>query len=417
MSSGLICESRGISQAEQQLYDHFLELVQTESPRSLIDRFRWLFITGTRYPNAAIQASLDQLIRSTPEPEFRFILNRCCHILVNRWHVRPQHHSAIAELVGLFESSASSAFETARLRTLKPLIQSFCRSEQYLTLKRLVRVIQPPSPVLDSEAQPLGSLICRYPYLYEHCLLSEGTPHAQQASIRQLQQNRQRQFEVHLSHYVTYQVRRSASNRAIYPVENPTLLDDRSLRVALQQFTGKIQGNHTCRDVAHQFLQQVRQVRSYRDFKLELYHYLSDAIDPAYRKRHFNQQLTTLLNTAFINSDTAPMSDFLLMRTCSQLLNFLVVDSLRRPHHFVFVDLLSNVGATSTTRLLLQIVLLCRRIKPYLEKRFSILFHHYENQRRDRVQWLIAAMENLHIALSTNFSMVDLCFVNQLGRS
>lgn len=416
MTSGSICESRGISQAEQQLYDHFLELVQIETPRSLIERFRHLFITGTRYPNAIIQASLDQLIRSTPESEFRFILNRCCHILINRWHVRTHHHGAIAELIALFESTPVT-IETARSRTLKQLIQSFRRSEQYLTLKRLATVIGQPSLVIDSATQPLGSLICRYPYLYEHCLVSDGTPDAHQASIRQLQLDRQRQFEVNLSQYVTYQVRRTASNRLIHPVQNPTLLDDRSLGVALQQFSGKIQGNSTCRDVAHQFLQQVQQVRSYRDFKRELYHYLSEPIDPAYRKRHLDQQLTALLTTAFASSDAAPMSDFLLMRTCSQLLNFLVIDNLQRPQHFIFVDLLSNLGATSTIRLLLQIVLLCRRIKPYLEKRFSILFHHYENNRRDSVQWLIAAMENLHIALSTNFSTIDLCFVNQLARS
>lgn len=415
MTRDFINQSRGISQAEQQLYDHFLELVQIEPPESLIDRFRDLFITGTRYPNAIIQAGLDQLIRSTPEPQFRFILNRCCHILINRWQVRAQHHGAIAQLVALFDSSPL-LLETARSRTLKPLIHSFRRSEQYLMLKRLATVIAQPS-VVDSGAQPLGTLICRYPYLYEHCLVSEGTPQAQQTSIRQLQQNRQRQFEVNLSQYVTYQIRCTASQRVIHPVQNPTLLDEASLRVALGQFSGKIQGNSTCRDRAQQFLQHAHRVRSYRDFKLDLYDYLSEAIDPSYGKRHFNHQITTLLENAFTDSDAAPMSDFLMMRTCSRLLNFLVIDNLQRPQHFVFVDLLSNLGATSTTRLLLQIVLLCRRMKPYLEKRFSILFYHYENHRRDGVQWLIAALENLHVAFSTNFSTIDLCFVDQLARS
>jgi len=139
-------------------------------------------------------------------------------------------------------------------------------------------------------------------------------------------------------------------------------------------------------------------------------------VNPAYGKRHFNQQLDDLLVNLSPESESQPLTDFLMVRTCSQLLNFLVVESAHQPHHFVFIDLLSNLGATSTTQLLLQIVLLCRRVKPYLEKRFSILFHHYERYRRDRVQWLIAAMENLQIALSTNFSALDLCFLHQLVR-
>jgi hypothetical protein len=50
-----------------------------------------------------------------------------------------------------------------------------------------------------------------------------------------------------------------------------------------------------------------------------------------------------------------------------------------------------------------------------LEKRFSILFNHYESSQRDAVQWLVHAMENLNVALSTNFSTIDLSFINQIA--
>jgi hypothetical protein len=97
------------------------------------------------------------------------------------------------------------------------------------------------------------------------------------------------------------------------------------------------------------------------------------------------------------------------------LLNFLVVESPQKPNHFIFVDLISNIGSTLTTGLLLKIVLICRKVKPCLEKRFSILFNHYELCRRDGVQWLVEAMETLNLALSTNFSTIDLSFVNQIA--
>ncbi|MGG6270776.1 hypothetical protein ACQ4M3_39835 [Leptolyngbya sp. AN03gr2] len=418
MNAGSIHQSRGITPEEQRLYDHLLKLVQSESPQVLTERFRLLFVEGTGYPDLAFQQDLDRLVQSTTSAqEFRFILNRCCHILINRWQSRPQHYGAIADLVASFESAPTRPItaDFSRSRIIKQqrtLIQEFQQTEQYLTLKRLATVLQPA----PTETESFGTLIRRYPYLYEHCLVAEGTPDIQQASIRQLQADRQKQFELDLSKYVTYQVRRAASNRIIHPVENPTLLDDRSLSQALHQFTGKVHGNDTCREVAQRFLAHCQGIRSYKEFKAELYHYLTDTVNPAYGKRHFNQQLGKLLINAYPQSDSQPLSDFLMVRTCSQLLNFLVVESVHRPQHFVFVDLLSNLGATSTTQLLLQIVLLCRRVKPYLEKRFSILFHHYESYSRDRVQWLIAAMENLQIALSTNFSALNLCFVNQLVR-
>lgn len=419
MNAGSTYQNRGITPEEQRLYDHLLNLVQTESPQALNERFRLLFVEGTGYPDLAFQQDLDRLIQSNPSTqEFCFILNRCCHILINRWQSRPQHHGAITELISSFDSTptrpVTADFGRSRIiKQQRTLIQEFQQTEQYLTLKRLATVLQPAPTETDS----FGTLIRRYPYLYEHCLVSEGTPDIQQASIRQLQADRQKQFEIDLSKYVTYQVRRNSSDRAIHPVENPTLLDNCSLSAALHQFTGKINGNDTCREVAQRFLTHCQEVRSYKEFKAELYHYLTTSVNPAYGKRHFNQQLGNLLINTYPQSDSQLLTDFLMVRTCSQLLNFLVVESIHRPQHFVFVDLLSNLGATSTTQLLLQIVLLCRRIKPYLEKRFSILFHHYESYTCDRVQWLIAAMENLQLALSTNFSALNLCFVNQLVRS
>lgn len=420
MNTGSIYQSRAITQEEERLYQHLLELVQTESPHLLIERFRLLFVEAMSYPDSDLQRNVDRLIQSAAAAQtFRFILNRCCHILINRWQSRPYQYEEIAELIALFESTPIRpiAADFSRSRIIKrqrQLMQEFQQTEQYLTLKRLSNVLQPELTI--AESQPLGTLIRRYPYLYEHCLVAEGTPNVQKASIRQLQTERQKQFEIDLSRYITYQVRRVSSDRIVYPVENPTLLDEPSLSSALYQFTGKIDGNYTCREVAQQFSAHCKEVRSYKNFKSELYQYLTDAVDPAYGKRHFNQQLEQFLTNSYQDSETQPLTDFLMVRTCSQLLNFLVIESTQQPQHFVFVDLLSNLGATATTRLLLQIVLLCRRVKPYLEKRFSLLFHHYESYSRDRVQWLIAAMENLHIALSINFSDLNLCFVNQLMR-
>jgi hypothetical protein len=435
MSTWITYRNREIAQEEQRLYNHFLDRVQCESPRQLIERFRSLFIEGTSY-DPQVLSDLDKIVASKiADHEFKFVLNRCCHILINRWQARPHSQTAIVELVTLLSSSPTRpVMEYARTRVVKQLrelVKQFLETEQYLTLRRLSQLMVQGAETHSAETSPLGTLIRRYPYLYEHCLVSEGSPDEHQESIRQIQTQVQRQYEIDLSQYVTYQVRRSfgvreaatpsiiipthVPARQITPVKNPTLLDDRDLRLALQQFAGKIEGAYTHRDIAQRFLSHTSDTKSFKAFKDDLYQYITASIESEYGKRQFNNQLYAQLENTLPESNFQPLNDFLIVRTCSQLLNFLVVESPQQPQHFVFVDLLSNLGPTLTTSLLLKIVLLCRKVKPYLEKRFSILFSHYEFHTRNCVHWLIAAMENLHIALSANFSTLDLCFVNQLA--
>jgi len=411
---------------QEQIYDHLLSYVRESSPEEMINRFRALFIEGN-YPEYEIKAALDRLTAvKKADQEFKFILNRCCHILINHWRRQPQLQRAIPELVGLFENypkgnSLGSSTHRISVRRLRPLVQDFVNSEQYLTLSRLAQVFSQTAEVNEKAGdKPLGGLISRYPYLYAHCMLGEKSNYEQQQTVRQVQTERQRKFEVDLSQYVTYQVRRSQLARK-YPPEkvakilkphpNPTLLSDREMVVALKQFVGKVEGPYTHRDLAQKFLTQTTQTKTYEAYKHDLYEYLTESIDPGYGKRKFNRQLCDRLKNSIPTSDGQKLSDFLVVRTCSQLLNFLVVESGDRPNHFVFVDLVANNGPARTVGLLLKIVLICRKVKPYLEKRLALLYNHYESCTRDAVQWLIEAFEHVNLALSTNFGAVDLSLI------
>ena len=416
---------RQTSLEEQQLYDHLLYCVQVELPSELIERFQRLFLDGARYGDPQVWLALEKLAMSKrAEQDFKFVLNRCCHILINRWQMQPQLQGAIPQLVALFENPPDPRKVQSRgARRLRQLVQLFTETEQYLTLQRLSRVMSETAEASGNGSKVIGSLIQRYPYLYEHCLLSEDSSYEHQQTVRQIQARVQRRFELDLSQYVTYQVRRAqavrtqsieALDKVIQPVRNPTLLSDRELGVALKQFVGKVQGSSTYRDVAQSFLTHSSHTSSYKDFKDDLYEYLTASIDPAYGKRQFNDRLYDQLKNILPVCDSQKPSEFLLVRTCSQLLNFLVVESPQRPNHFIFVDLITNLGATLTTGLLLKIVLLCRKVKPYLEKRFSILFNHYESSTRDGVPWLITSLENLNVAFSIHFGSADLSCLNQI---
>lgn len=408
--------------AEQYIYEHLIELVKVESPQQLIDRFRRLFVEGSGYPDSDIVKALDKITTSkTAEEEFNSVLNRSCHILINHWQMEAKAQGSIPELVRVFDQQGRRSY-SSQARRLSGLIQQFKQSEEYLTLHRLLQVVDRETEPEDPGSRPLGTLIGRYPYLYAHSLLSDSSSYEHQQTVRKIQAQRQRQYEIDLSRYVTYKVRRAqltrardaaTADRVLNVVPNPTLLNDRELYVAVKQFAGKAERSSTYRDLAHNFVTHSSQTRTFAGFKDDLYEYLITSIDPEYGKRQFNDRLYNHLKNTLPQSDDRQPSEFLVLRTCSQLLNFLVVESSQNPNHFVLIDLISNIGPTLVMVLLLKIILICRKVKPYLEKRFAILFDHYDDRAREAVIWLIKALENMNVALSTNFGAADLSFLTK----
>lgn len=418
---------RSTTPDEQSIYNHLLGCAAAETPDELIARFYALFIDGMGYPDREIVAALDSVLNSPDVEEyFHYILNRSCHILINRWQSHSQTQRAIPTLIQLLEASPRNRImEVSRgraIRRLHHVVQDFLDTEHYLALRRLARVIEaryPQAADMQAESKPLGMLINRYPYLYEHCLLTEDSDLEQQRHVRKMQAEAQHKFEIDLSHYVNYRVRRARLSRQgnelslknLRPINNPTLLSDRELVTSLKQFSTSAPNGQSYRDVAKRFNAHRQQQQSYRDFKADLYDYITSDIDPNYGRRQFNKLLDSHLRTTLADSDDKPVNDFLMVRTCSQLFNFMVVDTAAGGQHFVFIDLINNLGPRCTTGLLLRILLICRKVKPYLERRFSDLFNHYETSTRDTVAWLVEVLENLNIALSLNFGSLDLSHI------
>ena len=410
---------------EQLIYQHLLNLVRHESPNQMLARFRALFIERANYPEPEILLILDKITASkSASEEFKFFLNRCCHILINYWHMNPLLHSAIADLISLF-NAIPTTYKTNNLRSreisrLRELVKKFVCSEEYLILQRFTQVVNENYPVAKRRNdQPLMTLIRRYPYLYEHCLMTEDSTFEQKETVRHFQSEVQNKFEIDLSQYVTYKVRRiqmlqntttAEANRILRPVNNPTLLTDSELYTTLKHFVGKVEHGNTYHESAQQFIKYGGQAKNFRNFKDDLYEYLISSVDNSYGRKQFNQKLYNYLQNILPQADEQKINDLLLVRTCSNLLNFLVVNNPSSPQHFVFLDLISNQGTVPTMGLLLKIVLICGKVKPYLEKKFAILFNHYEAFSTNSVGWLVGTLEQLNIAFSINFGHMDLSF-------
>nr|WP_255699654.1 AAA-like domain-containing protein [Tychonema sp. BBK16] len=402
---------------EQKLYNHIVSCVQTESPVKVIDRFRQLFIDGMGYPDREIEATLYSIVSlKRSEQEFKYILHRCCYIPINRWQLNSQHKFAIGKLVALFKQTAPRfGMDFYIVKRLQHQINLFIKSAEFVTLERLVKAVEQGSQPEQQESNcALGELICRYPYLYRYSLLNKDSIEEDQRTIQRLQSQRQKQFESNLSQYLNYLVEpRNTELGIVQPAANPTLLNDAELHLAVREFAGKVKGDRTYKESAQFFLRDTKPTPSYQSFKVDLYEYLISAVEPEYGGRQFNARLFKYIKNTLPENDSAKLNNVLLARTCHQLFNFLVVENAQHPSHYIFYDLVYNLGPSRTMGLLLKLVLLSSQVKPDLEKKFSILFNHYEGKTSNEIMWFIKSLENLNVAFVVNFGNTDLSMVKR----
>ena len=417
-----------ISGEEQKIYHHFLELVLTESIDKIIEKFRILFIQCSPYQTPEISTALRRIIQLPEcEEKFNYILNRCCYIFINHQQLPQDKQNALKKLMNLFkqaiDKSESSYYGSRQTKKMLELIKGFTQSQQYLSLKRMVEVIN-LSSTNDSDNtlnQPLENIHCHYPYLYKYLLINPNISKEDQQAIRKMQMQKQQQYEIDLSHYVTHQarlqlskVKSSTVTKQLQSVKNPTLLSNDELLLSIKQFVGKVEGNETYRNYAKLFLAYTKLPLTYHCFKESFYEYLITSFDvESHQIRvQFKDKLYNYLQNVMSDSDDELLNEFLMLKTCHKLLSFLILHSQKQPEHFLFINLIGNLGPVRTIGLLLKILLVCQQVRPDLEKRFAILFNHYKFSTQKKAQWLVKALENMQIALSTNFGRIDLSFIH-----
>ena len=415
---------------EQIIYEHFLYVVRCEEPTRVLERFWSLFLDGVGYGDNRIWSTIESLaFDKTAEQNFPLIINRCCYILVNHWQMQPSGQEPIAHLIEMLDNLKDVRMTYSRMvRRLRQLLQLYIQSDDYQKLKRLNIVLNATTnakPAIDD--RPLGTLITRYPYLYEHSLVSEERTAENIETIKRVQHNLRKQQEQSLSQYLTYQVRRArikaqlgrdAANDLV-PVANPTLLSTRELGLAFGQFAGKAEGDLTYQDLSRGLVSRIQLQPTISSFKSDLYEYIISGIDTSYGQRSFNTRLYKTIDSILPDRNNQRLDEISLLRTCTHILNHLVVESPQKPQHFVFIDMISNLGAVFTTGLLLKIVLICQKAKPLVESRLSMLFDHYESSRCKGVPWLVKSLETWNVAGAIHFGNVDvssLFFLQSLTR-
>ncbi len=395
------------SDDEQILFAHFQWCVDTlESPQELITDFRNLFLGERDHSQNSVWQALGRIVDADKSDQtFPFILNRCCYILINRWRTRSRLYWAIPALIELFEIIPQGLPSSWTAKRLRSLIQIFRETEQYRALRRIAQIYsETPLIISQPQTQTLERLMVRYPFLYEQCLLTDDSTDDQRQQIRNMRWEAQQKFNQDLSQYLAYHRTHPDEKIHLPPVANPTLLSERKFRTAWKHFTGRVDGGYTYQESAKLFLKQSVQSCPYRVFKEDLFDYLNSTVEAKYGEKRFSQRLNQVLQETLPHNHSQTVNQSLLASTCRKLFNFIVVESSQNPSHFVFLDLMSNLGGSRVIGMLLKMILICRKVKADLEKRFSVLFNHYATFPQDQVTWLVESLETLNIAFSANFT-------------
>jgi hypothetical protein len=433
---------------EQLIYSHISNLLVAESPEEIVILFRNLFIEGTSYKEPQIRKALEALVNNNKytEGQFHGFITNCCYIAICHWQKKQKaSFSTIHELIYSFSRtnfSVNKAGNYRKLSRIKNWLNSYKNSENYLKLKRLAKILQKHDNesqieitedrdndyVNQQDPNLIGNLIQRYPYLYESYLLTDGSSNEAKKIVQTLRGRVQRNFELSLLQYMTDKLRMTQRPEQLSSlnISNlrsnlkkdssisivPTLLDNRELHKALRHFIVELQSGYSYSSLAKSFLDSSKQASSFKNFKDDLYQYLTFGLDPKYGKHNFNSQLTKTLQNILPEANNQKPNEFMTIRVCSSLLNFSIVDPSQPHNYYVFMDLVTNVGATETVGLLLKLLLICPKIRPSLEKRLSILVNRYDSSTMDRVPWLVKSLENFQLASSVHFGKVDLSYYN-----
>ncbi len=416
---------------ERIIYGHLQSCLFSEPPERILERFQQLFIDATTYEDLAVQAALERLIgaRHTNE-KFHAFLNHCCYLVIDYWQFDSALRPYLFDLFALFQHVPEPGMkQSRRVRFVRQSARDFSDTEQYRMLQRLAKVLNPQQAAQrPPETHRMSDLIHRYPFLFRRCLLNDASLYEDQQTVKQIQSRVQHHLEFALTRFVTYQVRlaqaakarqlSSGAGRLLRREPNPTLLGNRELAAALKHFFGRLP-NQPCnhRELAQRFLYSVDRIRSYAEFKTALYDYLMTPISELpYCKQQFGDRLAAQIDAILPHYNQHKLDESLILRTATKLANLLIVDP-QTSNHYLFVELVANLGATMTVGLLLRLVLICRPVLPEIERRLGLLYEHYESSLQTDVSWLIKALENQNLALIVHFGNADLSPLKQLVRS
>lgn len=379
--------SQGIEQAQQSIYEFFLETVRCKSPDEVLEDFKNLFVSCNVSNNIEITQALDQILTAYNEKEFFYTLKRCCYILINNWTVS-NNLIHIQSLVNIFNHPSIYKKPTSiKLRTLRIWLQMFVKSEDFQSLKLFILNREEHS----SPDRNWGNRFASYLLAYQYT--NPTSPLEQRQAAQRLAQKMKEQFKFELAMYTA---RIGSQTTFKNPQANPTSLNNNVINLVTLMLTKKSVLN--CQDLAGKLLGNINSF-SYYDFKVNLLEYLDFSIADAEISDTVQTKIYDGLFDLGSQRHDHPVTTSLVLKSAKYLINELTIADREKPTE-LFNILLHHTNPLNLVVLLLKILFLNESIRPYLELRVAAIIKYYSQYSESKCKSVIAFIDMLNIALA-----------------
>ena len=414
------------------IYQYLRQNAATKSPSELIIEFQNL-LQQSKNIDPRISQALEEIVLVEPEL-FNTFLTQCLCSILDVWISKPESLVFVSQLLNSLNQVAQSRSYSSVRRHLNSLITGYQQSNDYQRLEQIIAIIQPTINITNSSSNSLaasqsvdnssgkktrliGSYLVRYTFLYSHLLSKDITAPNLVEFIRQLQNNRQQEFEIRLSKHTIYRFRlkqlakmkmmAKGAGKIINKADNPSILSERAFRVAMRQYVGKNDIGSTLLERSQLFVAENKYRQSYLMFKQDLYRFLIDDIKPRNTTYHFASRLEQKMSQIFPQANDKALNPTQILQTCRQLYSFAIVDPALDNNPARFAQLVANLGTAQVMMMLLKLVLICPESKTDLERKIFLVAMYYQHQTVTANPWLLKSLEHLSIAFSIYFGEVD----------
>ncbi len=391
--------SQGIEQAQQRIYEFFLELVRRKHPDEVLSDFYKIFIGFSEkvddpHSLETLQA-LEQILTAYNEKEFFYTLRRCCYIIINNWTVSG-NRNYVQSLIDLFSHPiVNEQTSSIKEKTLRAWLQVFVKSEDFVHLKLFAVPSEVNTPAPQSSSQHWGDRFASYLLTYQALNPNSSIEQRQVANI--LAQKTKDQFKFDLAMYTA-----RINQNILHPNErsgnrttNPTSLSNNVLNLVTLMLTKRSVLN--CKGMANNFLASIPNI-SYQEFKDRLLHYLDFSIaDPEIANTvntHFAEGLANFKQERNFHVITSS----LIIKTAKYLVCELTIGDRGHPTE-LFNILLHHTNPLNLVVILLKLLLLEEAIHSHVEIKIARLIKYYGQYSESKCKSVIAFIDMFNIAL------------------
>ena len=399
------------------IYKYLRRSAAIQSPPELIQKFQ-NFLQRSKNVDNRLSQALEKII--FVEQEFDIFLSQCFYIILDAWANEPKSLAFVNRLLNTLNVVTQSPSYNDIHKQLTSSIKSYQQSDSYQRLEQIAAIVQPQIAVDTNnsrrKAPLISSHLIRYSFLYPY-FLPEIAADNLVKYIKQIQSDRQQDFEIKLSKHVIYRFRLKqlakmkmmarGAGKIITKADNPSLLSERAFREAIHQYAAKNHLGSTLQERSQLFIAENKYRQTYNVFKQDLYRFLIGNIKPR-NNYQFASQLEQKMSEILPQAYNRPLNQTQMLQTARQLYSYLIVDPALNNNSAKFVELIANLGTAQVMMILLKIALICPESKADLERKMCIVAIQYRHQAVSRYPWLLKSLEHLSIAYSIYFGKVDI---------